>query len=190
MEKISRGLFQSTFYIDIWLVSPESIVQDVLVQGDLDDTQLIMLQFACIMQMVPGWRNTRLRVFTCSQTRDQGVQRLEVLKSAIEELRIHARVEVVLTSTPPASADDFIPEYDTCAAQTSPHYLAKHPYEWLNRTIRDRLFNTKVVFCYLPKPPADAESYSEYLKNIETMTNDLPPCILMYGETEVIHAPQ
>ena len=190
MEKSSRSLFKSTFYIDIWLVSPESIVQDVSVQGDLDDTQLIMLQFACIMQMVPGWRNARLRVFTCSQSREQGVHRLEILKSAIEELRIHARVEVVLTNTPLATVEETIPEYDTCAAQTSPQYVAAHPYQWLNRTIRDRLFNTKVVFCYLPKPPADVESYSEYLQNIETMTSDLPPCILVYGETEVIHAPQ
>ena len=171
-------------------MSPESIVQDVLVQGDLDDTQLIMLQFACIMQMVPGWKNARLRVFTCSQSREQGVHRLDVLKSAIEELRIHARVEVVLTSTPPLSSDEDIPEYDACAKKTSPHYVATHPYEWINRIIRDRLFNTKVVFCYLPKPPADVDSYADYLHNIETMTNDLPPCILMYGETEVIHAPQ
>ncbi|KAI6657269.1 Solute carrier family 12 member 9 isoform X1 [Oopsacas minuta] len=187
MEKISRSLFQSAFYIDIWLVSPESIVQDVLIQGDLDDTQLIMLQFACIMQMVPGWKNAKLRVFTCSQSHDQGIIRLKVLKSAIEELRIHARVEVVLTTTPLGSIDTTTAENDT---HTSPEYLSAHPYKWLNRTIRDRLFNTKVVFCYLSKPPADVESYSEYLQNLATMTDEFPPCILMYGETQVIHAPQ
>ena len=187
MEKISRSPFQSAFYIDIWLVSPESIVQDVSIQGDLDDTQLIMLQFACIMQMVPGWKNARLRVFTCSQSHDQGRLRLDVLKFAIEELRIHARVEVVLTNTPLGAAETTTAENEQ---YTSPQYLSAHPYQWLNRTMRDRLFNTKVVFCYLPKPPGDVESYCDYLQNIGTLTDGLPPCILMYGETEVIHAPQ
>ena len=50
-------------YLDVWpvnLVSPADT--DVA-----DNTSLFMFQLACIVNMVPKWRNHRLRVFMCAR---------------------------------------------------------------------------------------------------------------------------
>lgn len=99
MEFQSRRLFQSSFYIDLWLVDLENFVANKL-KDNLDNTQLIMLQFACILKMVPNWKNANIRVYSCANTHDEGLNNLNRLKNYIEELRIRARVEVVLTNNP------------------------------------------------------------------------------------------
>lgn len=48
-------------YIDVW---PVNFFQPSY-QDPFDTTSLFMLQLACIINMVPGWKNLHLRVFHC-----------------------------------------------------------------------------------------------------------------------------
>lgn len=48
-------------YIDVW---PVNFFQPSD-QDPFDTTSLFMLQLACIINMVPGWKNLHLRVFHC-----------------------------------------------------------------------------------------------------------------------------
>ncbi len=52
-------------YIDVW---PVNFFQPTD-QDAFDTTSLFMLQLACIINMVPNWKNLDLRVFHCQTTR-------------------------------------------------------------------------------------------------------------------------
>lgn len=103
LDKISIMKSSSMKYIDVWPVNffqPDD-------EDPFDTTSLFMLQLACIINMVPGWKRLQLRVFHCQankkvQTPDgqlrqsSSTQSQDTMESATFNLDAASR-----TSSPP-----------------------------------------------------------------------------------------
>nr|XP_020442530.1 solute carrier family 12 member 9-like [Monopterus albus] len=192
-------------YIDVWpvnLLRPDS-------SSYVDTCSLFLLQLACILNMVRAWRKTTVRLFLCVEAGRsvRGVQ--EKLGQLLKDLRIKAQVypvpwdqQVALhwqrqggSSMKPSSQspdstndeeneneDDFVNSFPCNATRLSDDYLSA-----VNKLILDQTWPLPAVrFLYLPRPPADTQSYTTYLHQLELLTQDLGPTLLIHGVTPVI----
>ncbi|XP_069681305.1 solute carrier family 12 member 9 isoform X2 [Periplaneta americana] len=97
-------------YIDVWPVNffnPDD-------EDPFDTTSLFMLQLACIINMVPGWKNLHLRVFLCEKYQQQddvssnnsaGVpsqRNIHRLRQLLQMLRIAATIHECEPAAAPA----------------------------------------------------------------------------------------
>ncbi|CAG2057729.1 unnamed protein product, partial [Timema podura] len=94
LNKTMMAKSSSIEYIDVWPIN--------LFQPDdndpFDTTSLFMLQLACILKMLPGWKDLQLRVFLCESDMDNSVpsqtpaNRLR-LQNLLQQLRISASIQ-------------------------------------------------------------------------------------------------
>ncbi|KAJ9592431.1 hypothetical protein L9F63_015847, partial [Diploptera punctata] len=188
-------------YIDVW---PVNFFQP----GDedpFDTTSLFMLQLACIINMVPGWKNLHLRVFLCEKYRQQQENgntdselpaRTSVhrLRQQLQMLRIAASIHQVPGWSQQVTAlrDGSVMEQMSPRVRRSrtnsfggaPLDNAVRVYLLsVNQLLRQHSEQTAASFLYLPKPP-QGENEATYLQLLTEMTADLPPTVLVHG----IHA--
>lgn len=170
--------------IDVWPINffhPEN--------ADFDTTSLFMLQLACIINMVPGWKSLKLRVLLCEQsiptqssssqvsdeepgnTMQLGEKRLRKL---LQMLRIAADIETVeewgvvealLPRKPGAVIGEsecmgWINEDNPAWADEMEKYLGS-----VNGMIRRASDGTVISFVYLPQPPPPRPQASEGVKD-------------------------
>jgi len=164
--------------VDVWPVnffasSPTSFTE-------FDTTCLFLLQLACILHMVPGWkRGSLLRVFAgvpLGTSLDETQLKKRRLEDYLAVLRIRGEVHVVAwdsveTPKPSRSAPDFSGD----ALPDESHVRI------INGVIREQCSGTAVVFLYLPRPPADFTRHEEYLRCLQLMSDSLPPTVLVHG---------
>lgn len=185
-------------YIDVW---PVNFFQP----GDddpFDTTSLFMLQLACIINMVPGWKNLHLRVFLCDKYRQQedgstglpNRSSVDRMRQELQMLRIAASIHQV----PGWSQQVEALRGGSVMEQMSPHVRRSRTNSFggapldnavrvyllsVNQLLRQHSEQTAASFLYLPVPPQGGDE-ATYLQLLTELTADLPPTVLVHG----IHA--
>ncbi|KAL2096261.1 hypothetical protein ACEWY4_008409 [Coilia grayii] len=197
--------------VDAWplnLLRPDS-------SSYVDTCSLFLLQMACVLNMSRPWQRARLRLFLCVE-RGRSLQAAEhKLGLLLRELRMKAEVHTVPWDTQVAlhwqrqgekerekeedgekkerekerarpdeeeDPDDYANSYPSNATRLSDDYLLA-----VNRLILEQEGPPPAVrFLYLPRPPADTRRYRSYLQQLELLTRDLGPTLLIHGITPVI----
>ena len=174
----SRGIS----YIDVWPVNffrPETA-------SYFDNTCLFLLQLACIINMVPGWKShTKLRVFLFINTQNEQSQiKEQKLDAYLRQLRILAKIQTVTWDSIPQDvtsqqfdhsvnySDSRMQEYN----QINSAFLTE-----INKLIVSYSSLTAVSFLYLPRPPEDGSLRDTYLTQLAGLTENLPPTVLVHG---------
>lgn len=178
-------------YIDVWplnLLRPNTPTY-------VDICSLFLLQMACILTMVSSWKAARLRIFLCVESGDVGwVCKEEKLRELLTKLRIKATIKMVAWDRVVAQQHRESPGAENRATTEAPEqtflnaatfqvtdeYLAS-----VNRLLREQGGQAAVRFLYLPRPPADTSQYERYLEQLEILTLDLGPTLLIHGLTPV-----
>ncbi|XP_018539575.1 solute carrier family 12 member 9 [Lates calcarifer] len=198
-------------YVDVWpvnLLRPDSC-------SYVDTCSLFLLQLACILNMVRAWRKATLRLFLCVEEGRSVRGSEEKLGQLLKELRIKARIypvpwdqQVALhwqrqgkwgkkpsqspdttkeekklrTDEDEENDDDYVNSFPSNTMRLSDDYLSA-----VNKLILDQARPPPAVrFLYLPRPPADTRRYAAYLHQLELLTQDLGPTLLIHGVTPVI----
>ncbi|KAF7655199.1 hypothetical protein LDENG_00059520 [Lucifuga dentata] len=196
-------------YVDVWpvnLLRPDSC-------SYVDTCSLFLLQLACILNMVRAWRKARLRLFLCVEEGRSLRGSEEKLGQLLKELRIKAHVYPVPWDQQVAlhwqrqgewdkkhsadatkeekklsaneveeSIDDYVNSFPSNTTRLSDNYLSA-----VNRLILEQARPPPAVrFLYLPRPPADTRRYIAYLRQLDLLTQDLGPTLLIHGVTPVI----
>lgn len=208
-EVLSPSFFspgKRAVYVDVWpvnLLRPDS-------SSYVDTCSLFLLQLACILNMVRAWRRAKLRLFLCVEEGRSVRGSEEKLGQLLKELRIKAQVypvpwdqQVALhwqrqgeagrrSESPAASTgetkhakeeeEDYVNSFPSNTTRLSDNYLLA-----VNQLIlRAAQPAPAVRFLYLPRPPADTRRYTTYLRQLELLTQDLGPTLLIHGVTPVI----
>ncbi|CAM5129549.1 unnamed protein product [Natator depressus] len=179
-ERLFSGKAEGCF-VDVWplnLLRPDT-------PAYVDVCSLFLLQLACILTMVSSWRAARLRLFLCVESGDRGwVAKEEKLKELLGKLRIKAAIRAVawdhvvaLHGPRPAAGEPFL---NPAAHRVTDEYLAA-----VNALVLQQGGQVAVRFLYLPRPPADTAAYERYLEQLEILTRDLGPTLLVHGLTPV-----
>uniref|UniRef100_A0A8C4ZYU7 Solute carrier family 12 member 9 n=1 Tax=Gadus morhua TaxID=8049 RepID=A0A8C4ZYU7_GADMO len=149
-------------YVDVWpvnLLRPDS-------SSYVDTCSLFLLQLACILNMVRAWRRARLRLFLCVEEGRSLRGTKEKLGQLLKELRIKATEE---------------PEVE----EEEEEYVNSFPSN--GALILDQpCLSPAVRFLYLPRPPADTRRYTTYLRQLDLLTLNLGPTLLIHGVTPVL----
>lgn len=162
-------------YVDAWPVN----LFDTSCSWSADDvSSQFLLQLSTVILMTHALRGTsiRLRVFLCvsSELAAAAVTRLhDSLKSSLFSMRI--RGEIIVRTM------DELRDKVSGVVSSSDGFVKK-----LNLRIRDECANTAITYMYLPLPPSvesgDAETY---LQRLTTLTDGLPPTVLVHGVSRV-----
>uniref|UniRef100_A0A3P8PYX0 Solute carrier family 12 member 9 n=1 Tax=Astatotilapia calliptera TaxID=8154 RepID=A0A3P8PYX0_ASTCA len=154
-------------YVDVWpvnLLRPDSC-------SYVDTCCLFLLQLACILNMVRDWRKATLRLFLCVEEGRSVRGPEEKLSQLLKELRIKAQIHPV--------------PWDQ---QVALHWQRQGNWgkKQLDLILDQSRPQPAVRFLYLPRPPADTRRYTAYLRQLELLTQDLGPTLLIHGVTPVI----
>ena len=165
-------------YIDVWPVNffrPES-------SNYFDSTCLFMLQLACILHMVRDWnRKTTLRIHMCVEEHTEDTERKQrKLSDLLEQLRIIGEIKFVPWQHVTAILNDSENEY-TYHDQTSDVQLPAAYISHVNDMVREHSRDAAVIFLYLPKVPMERQEEYSYLTQLDQLTNNLPPTVLVHG---------
>ncbi|KAJ8367850.1 hypothetical protein SKAU_G00078780 [Synaphobranchus kaupii] len=193
-------------FVDVWpvnLLRPDS-------SSYVDTCSLFLLQLACVLNMVRAWRRARLRLFLCVETGRSLRGSEEKLGQLLKDLRISADVHMVpwdevavlhwqrqgkggkkedeeevkeeKKDNKDEDEDDYVNSFPCNSTRVSDEYL-----QAVNRLVREQARPPPAVrFLYLPRPPADTRRYSSYLSQLDLLTRDLGPTLLIHGVTPVI----
>ncbi|KAK5606533.1 hypothetical protein CRENBAI_019488 [Crenichthys baileyi] len=208
---LPSSLAKRVVYVDVWpvnLLRPDSC-------SYVDTCSLFLLQLACILNMVKAWRKATLRLFLCVEEGRSVKGSQAKLGQLLKDLRIKAEVhpvpwdqvvalhwqrqgglgknqrsqspdsatdEVEARAIEEESEDDYVNSFPSNATRVSDDYLAA-----VNKLILDQASPPPAVrFLYLPRPPADTRRYATYLHQLDLLTQDLGPTLLIHGVTPVI----
>ena len=166
-------------HIDVWpinLFKPESA-------NYFDNTCLFMLQLACILHMVPKWRSsTRLRIFMCTTTSmDDVANKEKKLSEILRQLRIPGIIKPVSFDHAMSLLQDPVGGASGDASRTQMIGQNTDYISALNELIRSQCRQTATVFCYLPKLSTSEPVPDWYLPQLDLLTSDLPPTVLIHG---------
>ncbi|KAM4772222.1 solute carrier family 12 member 9-like [Rhinophrynus dorsalis] len=177
-------------YIDVWplnLLRPDSTAY-------VDTCSLFLLQMACVLNMVRYWKKAKLRLFLCVEA-ENGLRGQEVkLKQLLNDLRIKASIQTVSWDSVVAlhwhkqmmvdseAAEEAYLNFPNNSLRISDDYL-----EAVNQMIlaQNPMSPPAVRFLYLPRPPADTTVYNRFLHQLETISRNLGPTLLIHGVTAV-----
>ncbi|KAM9790534.1 solute carrier family 12 member 9-like [Syngnathus typhle] len=178
-------------FVDIWplnLLRPNS-------GGNVDVCSLFLLQLACVLHETRAWSQARLRLFLCVEAggslRDEEEAKLRLM---LKELRMSAQVQMVAWEQVVALhrvrgrerdeevQDGYKEAFSSNAAELTDDYI--HAVNDLIQSHGDP--PPAVRFLYLPQPPADTSCYRAYLHQVDLLSQDLGPTLLVHGVTPVI----
>ncbi|XP_057206417.1 solute carrier family 12 member 9-like [Triplophysa rosa] len=190
-------------FVDVWpvnLLRPDSAAY-------VDTCSLFLLQLACILNMTRAWQKARLRLFLCVEAGRSLKGTEHKLGLLLKELRMKAEIRTVpwdaqvalhwQRQTGSESHREEEPESDVGGVEADTEYAnsfqnntSRVTDEYLkavNKLILDQPLGPPAIrFLYLPRPPADTSRYHDYLHQLEVLTRDLGPTLLIHGVTPVI----
>ncbi|XDV33363.1 hypothetical protein PO909_003787 [Leuciscus waleckii] len=165
---------QGPVFVDVWpvnLLRPDSAAY-------VDTCSLFLLQLACILNMTRAWQKARLRLFLCVEAGRSLKGTEQKLGHLLKDLRMKADICTV----PWDSQVALHWQRQSNTSRVSDEYL-----QAVNKLILDQQLRPPAVrFLYLPRPPADTSRYHDYLRQLELLTRDLGPTLLIHGVTPVI----
>ena len=196
-------------FVDVWplnLLQPDS-------HGYVDICSLFLLQLACVLQETRTWNQARLRLFLCVEAgcslQEEEESKLRVM---LKKLRISAQVQMVtwdevvalhwqrqggrekgnlaecaqseekMEQEERAQNEDGNEMFPNNAAQLTEEYICAVN----NLILRHGAPRPAVRFLYLPCPPADINRYRAYLHQLDLLSRDLGPTLLIHGVTPVV----
>ncbi|XP_054650465.1 solute carrier family 12 member 9 [Dunckerocampus dactyliophorus] len=211
LSAASSSAGKSSVYVDVWpvnLLRPDS-------SSYVDTCSLFLLQLACILNMVRAWRKATLRLFLCVEEGRSVSGSEEKLGQLLKELRIKAQIYPVpwdqqvalhwqrqgewdkkqasqsLNTTKEGKRrgkdeedddNNYANSFPSNTTRLSDDYLSA-----VNQLILAQAWPPPAVrFLYLPRPPADTRRYTAYLHQLELLTQNLGPTLLIHGVTPVI----
>ncbi|XP_046719253.1 LOW QUALITY PROTEIN: solute carrier family 12 member 9 [Silurus meridionalis] len=200
----------SSVFVDVWpinLLRPDSC-------SYVDTCSLFLLQLACILNMTRAWRKARLRLFLCVETGRSLKEAERKLGQLLKDLRMKADIYTVVWDAQVAlhwqrqsaskqrkrdrgeaeeeaeleqveeeeEEEEYANGYHCNSSRLTDDYLLA-----VNRLISEQPCPPPAVrFLYLPRPPADTRRYCDYLHQLELLSRDLGPTLLIHGVTPVI----
>ncbi|KAL6472019.1 hypothetical protein MHYP_G00206690 [Metynnis hypsauchen] len=202
---------QSPVFVDVWpvnLLRPDS-------SSYVDTCSLFLLQLACILNMTRSWQKAKLRLFLCVEVGRSLKGAEQKLRLLLKELRMKADIYTVpwdeqvalhwqrqhvgmaIEAEPEKGERDEVQKEDEEEAEEEEEYANSFPsnavrlsddyLHAVNRLIRNQPRPPPAVrFLYLPRPPADTRRYHNYLHQLELLSRDLGPTLLIHGVTPVI----
>uniref|UniRef100_A0A672SV51 Solute carrier family 12 member 9 n=1 Tax=Sinocyclocheilus grahami TaxID=75366 RepID=A0A672SV51_SINGR len=192
---------QGPVFVDVWpvnLLRPDSAAY-------VDTCSLFLLQLACILNMTRAWQKAKLRLFLCVEEGRSLKGTEQKLKHLLKELRMKAEICTVPWDSQVAlhwqrqtrsekieemESEEGGVEADEVFANSFPSNTSRVSDEYLqavNKLILDQTLRPPAVrFLYLPRPPADTSRYHDYLNQLELLTRNLGPTLLIHGVTPVI----
>ncbi|KAG9343269.1 hypothetical protein JZ751_014250 [Albula glossodonta] len=195
---LGEGLF-----VDVWpvnLLRPDSC-------SYVDTCSLFLLQLACVLNMVRAWRRARLRLFLCVEEGRSLPGPEGKLQQLLRDLRIQADIHTVpwdqvvalhwqrQSENGPGHEEEEDDEeeevgFGNYVASSFPSNATRLSDEYLcavNKLVLEQARPPPAVrFLYLPRPPADTRRYPAYLRQLDLLTKDLGPTLLIHGVTPVI----
>lgn len=133
---------------------------------------------ACILQMVPGWKNsTKLRVFV-TDVFDNMDFLFQKWQRRLKLLRIDCNLQMVNWCE--NSLGPSVIDLHTSSSQEKDRYFTS-----VNQFIHSNSEHSNLIFLYLPAPNIIMKENDDYLQRLTTMTQNCPPTILVHGITEV-----
>ncbi|XP_047223455.1 solute carrier family 12 member 9-like [Girardinichthys multiradiatus] len=189
-------------FVDVWplnLLHPDS-------HGYVNICSLFLLQLACVLHETRAWNQARLRLFLCVEAGCTLPEDEEMkLRKMLKELRISAHVQTVVWDQVVAmhwqrrggrEEEDFLQNErsrqgeDQDGTQMFPNNTSHLTDEYIcavnNLICRHGSPKPAVRFLYLPHPPADKRYYHVYLHQVDLLSRDLGPTLLIHGITPVI----
>ncbi|WAR14000.1 S12A9-like protein [Mya arenaria] len=182
LDKESIKATKGTLFIDVWPVNffrPETA-------SYFDNTCLFLLQLACIINMVPGWKSkARLRVFLFVNAHSENATNKEhKLENYLRQLRINAKIQVVswesIAQSMVSKEFDLSVNYSESRMQEYNH-ISTDFLQAINKTIVSFSKRTAVTFLYLPRPPEENVDYERYLAQLDGLSDNLPPTVFVHG---------
>ncbi|XP_063318642.1 solute carrier family 12 member 9-like [Pelmatolapia mariae] len=182
-------------FIDVWpmnLLQPDS-------HGYVGICSLFLLQLACVLHDSRAWNQARLRLFLCMEAGYSLQEKEEAkLQGMLRDLRISAQVQMVAWDEVVAlhwqrqreraeqneedEREDCNQTYPNNASQLTDEYICA-----VNDMIcRHGVPQPAVRFLYLPHPPADRSRYRAYLHQVDLLSRNLGPTLLVHGVTPVV----
>ena len=163
-------------FIDVWPLNffrPDT-------SNLFDNTCLFLLQLACILQMVPGWKShTCLRIFMCVEEQNEQVaSKHQKLAQLLRQLRIIGQIKVIQWHNALSKLDE---DGANNKQQFAPFPLPEGYLHAVNEMVRDQCENTAVTFLYLPRVKDDALYKEHYLRHLEIISENLPPTVMVNG---------
>ncbi|KAM9322875.1 solute carrier family 12 member 9-like [Pholidichthys leucotaenia] len=195
-------------FIDVWpmnLLQPDN-------HGYVNTCSLFILQLACVLHDNRAWNQARLRLFLCMEVGYSLQEEERKLQRMLNDLRITAQVQMVAWDQVVAlhwkrqqgrgrgnsaetvnleerkrrheedEPEDGIQTFPNNASQLSDDYICA-----VNSLIcRHGAPQPAVRFLYLPHPPADKRRYCAYLHQVDLLSKNLGPTLLVHGVTPVV----
>lgn len=168
--------------IDVW---PLNLLQPGN-QDYQDVCSLFLLQMACVLNMSSKWRHARMRIFLNVETdsSDQGwVVNEETFRELLRKLRIRASIKIVPWDS--VVQHYALPEGERCG-EPAPG-LSEDFLSAVNCMLMEHSSQAAVRFLYLPRPPAGRTQSQHYLAQLDAVTKDLGPTLLIHGVTPVTY---
>lgn len=182
-------------FIDVWpmnLLQPDS-------HGYVGICSLFLLQLACVLHDSRAWNQARLRLFLCMEAGYSLQEKEEAkLQGMLRDLRISAQVQMVAwdevvvlhwqrqreraEQNEADEREDCNQIYPSNASQLTDEYICAVN----NMICRHGVPQPAVRFLYLPHPPADRSRYRAYLHQVDLLSRNLGPTLLVHGVTPVV----
>jgi len=159
--------------IDIWPLNFMSYNEEIP-----DQAWKFMLQLACILQMVPLWKNsTKLRVFSARKYENPD-EIQQIWERRLKLLRIECEIHIADWSADSYGSNEIDMSHSDSSAKLQ--YFTN-----VNRFIRWHSQEASLVFLYLPAPPVNKHETGDYLQHLTQMTENFPPTIFIHGVQDV-----
>lgn len=158
-------------YIDLWpmnFFNPKSVTS-------IDNCWQYIMQLACILNMVGGWKTgTIIRVFMCVSAHvENSLYYQQQWENMLKLLRVNASISIILWDHVTALLD---PTEDSEFGAVNLAYISG-----INTMVKQHSQQSSVLFIYLPPPPQSTEEQLQYLQQLDAMTVNLPPTLLVHG---------
>ncbi|XP_064392785.1 solute carrier family 12 member 9-like [Halichondria panicea] len=173
-ETLDKKQLKARPYIDVW-------PHQVTFESGFDNTFMLVLQLACVLNMKGDWKSsTKIRIFVVVE-KETGSERM-ILNELLTETRISAQVHML---SPPGQ-EEFGTFSESFRTNSALSLHSAHYHTQINRLMQEHSSNASVIFTSLPAIPDDLREAKDFYDAMDTLSCQLPPTVLVYGNAPVM----